>query len=231
MEPVDSVVQDAEDFQSLGPMDQTWILTFDSLGGRHPTAIKALHAYLRSEALDKKGVDIGDKPPIHGKKVPTPEQPNSCDCGVYVGQVVKTIFKSPAEFWQLAFSKVQKNRLTENHSLWDVKRFKEKRSELDNLITKLSAQWKEVRSKTAPDPLPNSSTPPTSATKDQDIPPLTPSKRKARPAEPTEVPDEDEDVVILEGPTAKRQQKSPRQKAISTPGKSIANAALRLRGA
>ena len=33
----------------------------------------------------------------------TLEQPNSCDCGVYVGQVVETIFKSPATFWQLAF--------------------------------------------------------------------------------------------------------------------------------
>ena len=117
-------------------------------------------------------------------------------------------------------SKVPKNRLTANHSLWDVKRFKEKRNELYSLITKLSEQWKEVRSKAAPAPLLNSSTPPTSETavkEGQDIPALTPSK----------FPDEDEDVIILEGPAAKRQQKSPRQKAVSAPGKRIA---LRLRG-
>ena len=131
-------------------------------------------------------------------------------------------------------SKVHKSRLTENHSLWDVERFKEKRNELYSLITKLSEQWKEVRSKTAPARLPNSPNPPTSETaakEDQDIPPLTPSKRKARPEGPMEVADEDEDVIILDAPAAKRQQKSPRQKAISTPGKSIGNAALRLRGA
>lgn len=98
---------------------------------------------------------------------------------------------------------------------------------------KLSEQWKEGRSKIAP-PLPNSSTQPTfeiAAKEDQDSPPPTSGKSKMRPAEPTEAPDdEDEDVIILEGPVATCQRKSPRKKVASTPGKGIRNAALRLRG-
>ena len=36
---------------------RTYIFTFDSLGIRHPQAIKKLSAYLRMEAKSKKGVD------------------------------------------------------------------------------------------------------------------------------------------------------------------------------
>ncbi len=36
---------------------RTYIFTFDSLGGRHPQAIKKLSAYLKMEAKDKKGID------------------------------------------------------------------------------------------------------------------------------------------------------------------------------
>lgn len=36
---------------------KTYIFTFDSLGSRHPQAIKKLSAYLKMEAMDKKGVD------------------------------------------------------------------------------------------------------------------------------------------------------------------------------
>jgi hypothetical protein len=126
---------------------------------------------------------------------------------------------------------VQKNRLTENHSLWDVERFKEKRDELYKLITMLSEQWKEIRGKTAPALLPKSMTPPVSETvakEDKDTPPLTPSKRKARSAEPIVIADEDE-VVILDVPAAKRQQKLPLKRARSTARKS-SGAALRFTG-
>jgi len=36
---------------------RTYIFTFDSLGSRHPQALKRLSAYLRMEAKDKKGVN------------------------------------------------------------------------------------------------------------------------------------------------------------------------------
>jgi hypothetical protein len=47
---------------------RTYIFTFDSLGGRHPQAIKKLSAYLKMEARDKKGIDnaavAGGKPAL-----------------------------------------------------------------------------------------------------------------------------------------------------------------------
>lgn len=117
----------------------------------------------------------------------------------------------------------QKDRLTENHPLWDVERFKEKRNELYNLIAKLSEQWKEVRSRTA---LPNSSTPPASeaaAKGDKETPLSMPNKRKARSAEPMDVSDEDE-IIILDPPAAKRHQRTPRRRTGSTPRKSTGGA-------
>lgn len=123
-------------------------------------------------------------------------------------------------------SRRQKNRLTGNHPLWDVERFKKKRNELYNLITTLSEQWKEVRGKTALAPLPDSSTPPASeaaAKEDKDTPLLMPTKRKSRSTEPVGDPDEDE-VIILDGPAAKRKQGSPRKKTGSTPRKSTGGA-------
>ena len=122
-------------------------------------------------------------------------------------------------------SRRQKNRLTGNHPLWDVERFKKKRNELYNLITTLSKQWKEVRGKTAPAPLLDSSTLPASeAAKDDKVTPLLMStKRKSRSMEPVGGPDEDE-VIILDGPAAKRKQGSPRKKAGSTPRKSTGGA-------
>ena len=38
-------------------MNRTYIFTFDSLGGKHPGAIRNLGNYLQMEARDKKGLD------------------------------------------------------------------------------------------------------------------------------------------------------------------------------
>ena len=38
-------------------MSRTYIFTFDSLGGKHPGAIRNLGNYLQMEARDKKGLD------------------------------------------------------------------------------------------------------------------------------------------------------------------------------
>jgi len=97
---------------------------------------------------------------------------------------------------------------------------------------RLSEQWKEIRNKTALAPLPNSSTPPASspAAKEKDIPPLTPNKRKARSAESKEVPDEDDEVIILDVPATKRRQKSPRKKPGSDLRRNTGGGALRFIG-
>lgn len=237
---------------------RTWIVTFDSLGATHQTAIKALQAYLKAEALDKKSVDLGNKLPVRGRKVPVCRIPflrhsfNSrspltdpgttkllrlwrlcwtsgrnyiqVSCQVLAARLCKLRFLR--QYWTAINGpqpRSQKVRLTENHPLWDVERFKEKRNELYNLITRLSEQWKEGRSKTALTPLPNSSTPEAAAKGDKETSLFTPNKRKARSGEPMEVSDEDDEVIILDPPAAKRQQRTPRRKT-STPRKSTGSA-------
>ena len=226
---------------------RTWIITFDSLGGTHQTAIGALQAYLRAEALDKKGVDLGNKLPVRGRKVPvrpisffhrkTFNSPSSfpdpgttkllrlrhlcwtsgrddiqVSCRVLAARLCKLHFlRRYRTFINTPQPRSQKDRLTENHPLWDVERFKEKRNELYNLIIELSEQWKEVRSKTALAPLPTSLTPPASeaaARRDKETPLFLVNKRKARSTEPNQVSDEDDEVIILDVPAAKRQQKT-----------------------
>ena len=49
---------------------RTWILSFDSLGGRHPAALRALRDYLMHEAKHKKGVEIQSPTVINSKMVP-----------------------------------------------------------------------------------------------------------------------------------------------------------------
>jgi hypothetical protein len=150
-------------------------------------------------------------------------------CRVLAARLCKLRLLRPyTTFINIPQSRGQKDRLTENHSLWDIERFKEKRNELYNLITRLSDQWKEARSKTvlAPVPLPNSSTTPASgatAKGDKETPLFMPNKRKARSVEPMEV-SEDDEVIILDAPAAKRQQRTPRQKTGSTPRRSTGSA-------
>jgi len=92
---------------------RTYIFTFDSLGGRHPQAVKKLSGYLKMEAKDKKNIDeagvaLGkaalvrsDHPTLENllklsKKVPS--QGNFCDCGIYLLHFAQT-FLSDAKYY------------------------------------------------------------------------------------------------------------------------------------
>ena len=65
-----------------------FIITFDSLGGAHNAVYSTLKNYLKSEAKDKKGLEedkvFVDKENCKGTSAKVPEQPNGCDCGLYV---------------------------------------------------------------------------------------------------------------------------------------------------
>jgi hypothetical protein len=58
------------------------VLTFDSLGGRHPAVQTAVKNYLRNEAWDKKQLRIDPQPAYIDVNVPG--QSNWCDCGLFV---------------------------------------------------------------------------------------------------------------------------------------------------
>jgi Ulp1 family protease len=49
---------------------RTWFLSFDSLGGEHPAALKTLRDYLTMEARYKKGLELDSSASIFLRKVP-----------------------------------------------------------------------------------------------------------------------------------------------------------------
>ncbi|KIJ17824.1 hypothetical protein PAXINDRAFT_98018 [Paxillus involutus ATCC 200175] len=75
---------------------QTYIFTLDSLGTRHPQAIRVLKQYLEREAKDKRNFDqVRD---AVGKQVQVPVQPNTWDCGVYLLHFVKVFMRATEDF-------------------------------------------------------------------------------------------------------------------------------------
>ena len=92
----------------------TYIFTFDSLGGRHPQAIKKLSTYLKMEALDKKKVEntgtvvsksvpvgshfIFSGTPFFESFLQVPAQPNFCDCGIYLLHLAQTFMSNPMHY-------------------------------------------------------------------------------------------------------------------------------------
>lgn len=92
---------------------RTYIYTFDSLASKHPQAVKRLGRYLLMEARDKKQLDETTLNEPKGMQaivgiclfivrfawgsvvVQVPDQPNFCDCGIYLLHFAKTFMKDP----------------------------------------------------------------------------------------------------------------------------------------
>lgn len=94
---------------------RSYIFTFDSLGSKHPAAVRNLQTYLQMEARDKKNLECALTTPPLGKNaivspmpsfdenptkhhcifVQVPAQPNFCDCGVYLLHFVKIFLQNP----------------------------------------------------------------------------------------------------------------------------------------
>lgn len=78
-----------------------YIITFDSLGGSHTAVYNTLKKYLQSEARAKRGLSddqiFTDKENCKGTAAKVPEQPNGCDCGLYVMHFAEVFFKKAAE--------------------------------------------------------------------------------------------------------------------------------------
>lgn len=125
---------------------RTFIFTFDSLGGRHPQAIRKLTTYLKMEASDKKKVEnTGD---VSSKAVPVgsqfifldtsfsesflqvPAQPNFCDCGIYLLHLAQTFMSNPVHYRRMIL--VSLHSLISQHLLMYVVRRRKKASLLRN---------------------------------------------------------------------------------------------------
>ncbi|WRT64863.1 uncharacterized protein IL334_001799 [Kwoniella shivajii] len=74
--------------------EDTWILTFDSLGGPHRAVSNTLNAWLKYEAKDKKGIDYDPTDAVYweGRCL---TQDNFYDCGLYVVHYAKQFLERP----------------------------------------------------------------------------------------------------------------------------------------
>jgi Ulp1 family protease len=60
--------------------NRTWLLSFDSLGTKHPSVFIALRRYLALEAKHKKGIDVGELPKTQQAKVPVGCPTHKIEC-------------------------------------------------------------------------------------------------------------------------------------------------------
>ncbi|MBW0472739.1 hypothetical protein O181_012454 [Austropuccinia psidii MF-1] len=119
------------------------VLTLDSLGASHRPQSQTILRYLINEAEDKRGRTVSEAlvKTVNIKKVPVPEQPNHCDCGLYLIHAFKSFFKDPSKMlqWILDNSK-RKSRDQGNieiEELWDASGATQARKALREKISDL----------------------------------------------------------------------------------------------
>ncbi|KAK4689830.1 hypothetical protein P7C73_g295, partial [Tremellales sp. Uapishka_1] len=72
--------------------EDTYVLTFDSLGSVHPSVSTCLNRWLAWEARDKRGIDYTPTDAIY-RDARVPLQTNFSDCGVYLMHYVRTFLE------------------------------------------------------------------------------------------------------------------------------------------
>ncbi|KAF8964224.1 hypothetical protein BDZ97DRAFT_919789 [Flammula alnicola] len=129
----------------LDESPKTYIFTFDSLGTRHPQAIRRLGNYLVKEARDKKGVQNAAL--AEGKMaLQVPVQPNFCDCGVYLLHFAQTFMSNPQHYFHVITApKSKSTNNKERQEEWEDHKVAGMREELATRILQLSAEWKKDR--------------------------------------------------------------------------------------
>jgi len=78
---------------------RAYICTLDSLGSKHPKAIKTLTRYLELEAQHRKKTPNTSNPT--GKLIQVPVQPNFTDCGIYLLHFARIFVRKADYFCQL----------------------------------------------------------------------------------------------------------------------------------
>ncbi|KAL1745266.1 hypothetical protein HDZ31DRAFT_36807 [Schizophyllum fasciatum] len=122
--------------------DQTLVITFDSLGSQHRSAINHLNAYLGLEARDKKQIEnVSD---VKGKMASVPVQPNFCDCGVYLIHFFRTFLSDPELYLRniCADTKKKSRDHNERKRAWKEQEVGTLRQELREIIRKESEEYK-----------------------------------------------------------------------------------------
>ncbi|ORX55493.1 cysteine proteinase [Piromyces finnis] len=120
--------------------DNCYIVIFDSISGKHPTAAKIINSYLASEASHKKNIDIDKK--IRCLYAKVPKQSNSLDCGVYLIKYIETFLQDPDKYMDMVLvSKRDDNEWFSKESI------KKKREDVRDLIIHLTKEYKKEMEK------------------------------------------------------------------------------------
>ncbi|KAJ7179985.1 hypothetical protein C8R43DRAFT_1181201 [Mycena crocata] len=101
-----------------------------------------------AEALEKKGIPLEASSEAVGSNVHVPQQPNFCDCSIYLLHLAQTFISDPSRFYNLITAVSKKGSNT--HSLecqrnWNDEGIKTFRETLKRCIAKLSIEWKKAR--------------------------------------------------------------------------------------
>uniref|UniRef100_A0A060TBL2 ARAD1B16566p n=1 Tax=Blastobotrys adeninivorans TaxID=409370 RepID=A0A060TBL2_BLAAD len=116
--------------------EQPCIFILDSLRASGASnSIRILKDYIVSEAWDKKQLKI-DRDLIAGSSPRTPQQPNYCDCGVYVIHYIERFLRQPKLFAGLMVDRTgQAKKELENG--WGIEKLNRKREVLRNTLLRL----------------------------------------------------------------------------------------------
>lgn len=76
-----------------------FLLVLDSLNSTHSTALSRIRSYLQFEYMEKKGYPLTfGRDKMEEKHPEIPQQPNSCDCGIFLLHYVELVFKDFDKF-------------------------------------------------------------------------------------------------------------------------------------
>ncbi|KAG6833437.1 hypothetical protein H0H87_006803 [Tephrocybe sp. NHM501043] len=138
--PVDVHDDNAEDDPSGVGRSTTFIFTLDSLGSRHPQAIKVLGRYLKKEAQDK--LKKEDTSNSVGRQAQVPVQPNFCDCGLYLLHFAQTFISDPIRYFHAIMTQTKGTTNATRVEVWKGDLTGDMRERLRGDILELSAKWK-----------------------------------------------------------------------------------------
>nr|GAT60133.1 predicted protein [Mycena chlorophos] len=143
--PVEDEAADEDVEVVNGDETQCCIFVLDSLGNRHPRVGSILSQYLRQEALQKKNIPMEQSTNPTYQHALVPQQPNFCDCGLYLLHFAQTFISRPEDFVRIIFSKRRHYTIGERSSDWHIEGTKDMREVMKTNIEALSVEWKKER--------------------------------------------------------------------------------------
>ncbi|BGP20603.1 hypothetical protein JCM10213v2_008766 [Rhodosporidiobolus nylandii] len=142
-------------------LDDCYIIIIDSLDGPHTAVPKRLRDYLALEAMTKRGMAKDQISPddAHSMHIEAPEQPNFCDCGLYLLHFVEKFFSDP-DFMLRKILEVEGSRATRKlkkeskpwkerqvflQKVWDDDVARAKRSVMRDEVARLIDEYEPIR--------------------------------------------------------------------------------------